>query len=463
VQHTFFENHPDAPHHFNTSMMLITAPDLDEAALQAAVRQLLTHHDALRLQFDYDGSSWHQTLTGLPETLPYTRIDLPGATPDAIEARAAEIQASFDLKSGPLFQVVYFRRGGPDTQMPGRLLICLHHLVGDGVSWRVLLEDLVVSYEQARRNLPLRLPSKTTSYQAWANHLVAYARSQALKSEASRWTRIGTLPLQPLPMDHPEGRNTYGSTEEITVSLDRQMTQDLLQTLSTTFGADGEKGPQRTAVEEVLLTALVRAFAPWTGTRRLLIEMEGHGREEIAAGLDLSRTVGWFTSIYPVLIDLEEVQDLASQLRVARQQLQAVPHRGIDYGVLRYLCDDSELRRQMAALPTPQVNFNYLGQVVPAAAGDELEQTLFFGLAPESPGPEQSPSAARSALLYVVGIVTDGSLDMRWLYSREVFERSTIELVANTTMNELRAIIGGSTAGHADKALQSGQGGNRHG
>jgi amino acid adenylation domain-containing protein/non-ribosomal peptide synthase protein (TIGR01720 family) len=457
IQHWFFEHHPLDPHHWNTSMLLEIGRDLDVKVLEQTVERLLTHHDALRLRFRKSESVWRQFNADVDEMVPFCYVDLSSAVGEqreAIESTAAELQASLNLSEGPLMRMAYLDLGPRRTN---RLLIVFHHLVMDGVSWRTFIEDFLRVYQRLSRDESVQLPAKTTSFRRWSQELWRYAQSSELRQELEFWLQMGAEETPALPLDYPGGANTYGSTDSITMSLSSGETQALLQQVPAAYG---------TQINDVLLTALVKACARWTGSRKLLIEMEGHGREDILEGVDLSRTAGWFTTIFPVLLDLERVSGLEQELKAIQEQLRSIPNRGIGHGLLRYLCDDRRVREQLSALPQPEINFNYLGQFAPGPAtgnnskldADPQDGWLYRFLAQswrvfnrraatgirvanESVGPEHSPETSRSALLYAVGIVSGGELSVRWLYSREVHKRVTIERLAQSYMEELRSLI----------------------
>jgi len=185
-----------------------------------------------------------------------------------------------------------------------------------------------------------------------------------------------------------------------------------------------------------LLTALLQALAQWTGARSLLIDLEGHGREEIFEDVDLSRTVGWFTSLFPVLLDLGEATNPGDALRLVKEQLRRIPHKGIGYGVLRYLSGDAEIAHKLQAPPRAEVSFNYLGQFDQVFLGSSLLQP-----ARESSGPERSPAGARSHLLYVKSYVVKGQLHFVWTYSENIHRRSTVERVAESYREALRSLL----------------------
>jgi amino acid adenylation domain-containing protein/non-ribosomal peptide synthase protein (TIGR01720 family) len=431
IQAWFFEQRLPEPQHYNQSVLLALEERLEVAALKGAVEQLVVHHDALRIRFKQEESGWRQENAGL-EALEgveiFSRIDLremPEADQrKALEAAAAEVQASLDLEAGPVLRVVLFEQGvGKD-----RLLIVIHHLVVDGVSWRVLLEDLFSGYEQLRRGVEaIRLAPKTTSFRTWSERLREYAVSEALATERQWWEGLAKGQPSSLPLDHPEGLNDVSSSETVQVSLSQEETRLLLQEVPQAY---------RTQINDVLLTALTQAFAEWTGENGLLLDLEGHGREDLFEDVDLSRTVGWFTTQFPVRLALPaEAGDAGEALKSIKEQLREIPQRGIGYGILRYLCGDQQLAAALASVQ-PQVSFNYLGQL-----GQALPQGTSVNLAPESSGPTMSPLGGRSYLLEINGGVLEDQLQFSWSYSRNMHVRETIERLVEGWLRSLRELI----------------------
>src|ERR687886_738282 len=429
IQRWFFEQEFAEPHHWNQAMLLEVPPTLDLVLLQGVVQQLLVHHDALRLRFVRSASGWQQ-INALPdEAVPCTWVDLsslPEAeqTP-AIEAAATELQASLNLESGPLVRVALLDLG---LNQPSRLLFVIHHLAVDGVSWRILLEDLQTGYQQLSRGEAIALPPKTTSFQNWAQSLSEYAQSPALEQELDYWLDSSRSAVAPLPVDYPAGRdaNTVTSACNVSVLLSTEETRALLQEVPKAY---------HTQINDVLLTALVQTFAQWSGDHCLLVDLEGHGREEILEAVDLSRTVGWFTTIFPVLLELQE-DDPGEALKSVKEQLHGIPHRGIGYGLLRYLKEDAAITEKLRVLPQPEVSFNYLGQFDQVVSPDAL-----FQLAKESSGPEHSHLGSRSHLLDVSALVAGGQLQLGWTYSSNLHQRATIESLAEGFVMGLRSLI----------------------
>jgi amino acid adenylation domain-containing protein/non-ribosomal peptide synthase protein (TIGR01720 family) len=424
IQRWFFDSNPVCPEHFNQSLVIELLDGVNEMALRAALAAVIEHHDALRMRFERIDGQWRQENGRLESVDVLRRYDLPATDVNeqrAVMAKAAdEVHASFDLGRPPLLKAVLFDLGAGQRPV---LFLAGHHLVVDGVSWRILLEDLDTAYQQAASGQIVQLGFKTTSFQAWALRLIEHASSGGFDDELDHWTTVSQSCDPTLPADGI-GSNTIASTRSVTVWLDLEETKALLQEVP---------GVYRTQVNDVLLAALGRVLGRWAGRDLVLVDLEGHGREEILDDVDLSRTVGWFTTIFPVALDVSKARDWAATLKSVKEQLRAVPGRGLGYGVLRLLTETSGLADQAA----PQVSFNYLGQFDWASGeGDRLFQAVHGGL-----GAEISPNATRAHLLDVVGIVEDKCLKFTWSYSEHLHHSSTIRVLADELLTALRGII----------------------
>ena len=430
IELRFLEAEPPEPNHFNWATLVQAPAGLHAGLMGRAVRAVLEHHDALRLRLSRgaDGS-WGQFLAAQSEDVPFESVDLSGLPPEeqrpALEALAAGVQVRLDLAAGPLLRVVWFNLG---ASRPGRLLVVVHRLAADEVSCRVLLDDLRGSYRALRGGREPRLPPKTTSFKEWAEHLKTLARSGTRDGEAAYWLDVRRRVAVRLPVDRPDGDNSWASAEAVTVTLQEEQTRALL-----------EEVPRAAKVQpaEVLLTALAVAVRRWAGPGPVLVNLEGHGREEVGAGVNVLRTVGWFTSVYPMLLDVPEAADLGMALRAVQEQMRSLPGHGIGYGLLRYLGADAELRERLAVMPEGEVLFNYFGQVdggAPSGAGK-------LGPAPESLGPTQSVQGRRRHLLEVSGGVQRGQLLLRWNYSANLHERATVARLTEDFLQAVRELI----------------------
>jgi amino acid adenylation domain-containing protein/non-ribosomal peptide synthase protein (TIGR01720 family) len=454
IQYWFFEQarqtHRSAPTevaHWNQSLILSVNGGLDRNLLEATVEALLTHHDALRLRFEpasESGRNEWRCSTGSVSDLgrPISWFDLRSVDASertaTIERHAAEIQRSLHLTDGPILRVGYFDAGMDE---PGRLLIAIHHLAVDGVSWRILVEDFQTIYAQLSRGETARLPMKTTSFRQWAQRLNDYAQTDEAERELQYWATITNDSVTLLPTDSPGGANTEDLARVVQVALSEEETHALLYEAQASYRAE---------INDLLLAALADALTRWTKSSAVLVDLEGHGREEILEGVDLSRTVGWFTSLYPVRLEAHADAPSGDAVRRIQEQLRRIPKRGIGYGVLRYLSRRPDVREQLAALPKAGVSFNYLGRMDQrlAEAGD-------FTPARESGGPERSPLAPRTHLVEINGQIAGGVLQLEWSYSEQLHHRETIEALSQDFIAALRRLISHGQSGAAGGLVEA--------
>ncbi|MGH3994296.1 MAG: condensation domain-containing protein, partial [Pseudonocardiaceae bacterium] len=300
IQRWFFDTQTVRPEHFNQAVTVELAEGVDEAALRTALAGVIEHHDALWMRFEQldgpgDSGHWRQDNARVEsvDVLPCRDLSTVAADEQhaAMEQVVGQIHASFDLGRPPLLRAVLFDVGSGQRPV---LFLAVHHLVVDGVSWRILLEDLDNAYRQAVRGQAVRLGVKTTSFRDWALRLTEHAAAGGLDDELGYWTGVGRGCDPTLPVDG-EGASTVGSMGSLSVQLDPDETRALLQEVP---------GVYRTQINDVLLSALGRVLGRWTGRDQVLVDLEGHGREQVLDGVDLSRTVGWFTTLFPVALDV---------------------------------------------------------------------------------------------------------------------------------------------------------------
>ncbi|MBW4428340.1 MAG: amino acid adenylation domain-containing protein [Nostoc desertorum CM1-VF14] len=425
IQHFLLELDLPNSYPWNLTWLLEVRQKVDVSLLEAAFQHLLLYHDALRLRFERNISGWEQYNASPGAAIAFERINLSHISTinrqQAIDATAAELLASFDLSQEPLIGVVLFEL---DYQKSDLLLIVAHHLVIDAVSMRFLVEDLQTVYQQLSCGQPIQLPPKSTSFQQWSKQLTEYAQSDKIQQELSYW--LETLPKQanPLPVDYPQGINTEYSSHTVSRFLNEKETHVLLR----------EFPIYDTQAQEVLLASLLCAMSRWTGESSLLLNFLGHGREEILEYVDVSRTVGWFTSIYPMFLDMGNGDTLEDTLRMVKHQIQRIPNRGIGYGIVRYLTSDIQVAQKLRSLPQPEVAFNYFGQV-------DFSQASLFQFAPESPGTIRQKQGNRPHLLDVIGVISEDRLEMNFIYSENIHRQSTIESLAEYFMETVRSLI----------------------
>ncbi|MEO8429888.1 MAG: amino acid adenylation domain-containing protein [Acidobacteriota bacterium] len=435
IQARFIERGLSNPNHFNQSVLLAAAVPLDSARLSRAVRALLAHHDALRLRCVSHPP--RQFVEAPADDVPFRRIDLVAWPPErrqaAMEQAASAAQASMNLERGPLARVIQF------ANAPGsgdRILIAVHHFAIDAVSWPILLEDLRSAYEQAAGAGPIRLPAKTTSFQAWATGLAAYADSPELATELPFWLEVAAVDDMGLPADRVASAERPASasrTDIVSVAIEADETRALIADVPHVY---------RTQVNDVLLTALVQAINGWTKRSRLLVDLEGHGREDILEGIDLTRTVGWFTSRFPAVLTLEAGTGAGESLKSIKEQLRKIPRRGVGYGILRYLHRDERVRERLSR-PVPSVSFNYLGQL------DATIGETGFSYSNEFRGLEIGIDEKPMYSLDVNGGISGGRLQFEWTFDTRRFSVSTVRSVAESFRSSLRGLIHHCRSPHA--------------
>jgi len=427
IQRWFFEREWSNIDHFNQSIMLTTPADINVNALKASIAKLVNVHDALRMRFSRDGQKIDASIPAEETNEIFSDVDLSGFSnhfqTNEIEAAATQVQASLDIANGPLLRFVYFNLG-PET--PGRLLIVIHHLVVDGVSWRILVEDLQTTYLQAANGQELKLPTKTTSIKDWAESLERYAQSAELENELDHWTAVSEAQIPSLPVDFSDRENRESDRRSFDSGLSPGDTRALLQDVPRLH---------HTEINDVLIAALAQTLSTWSGNSTLLIDLEGHGREQFAADIDLSRTVGWFTTLHPVLLRVELNSSWEELLQCVGDELRLTPNNGLGYGVLKYLGDE-ETSALLRNGRDAQVCFNYLGQFR-QPSGDDAQ----FNFTSESTGQGSSEWGNRPYLIDVNCMVAGDRLVVKWTYSKNIHRFETIEELAQRYLNGLREII----------------------
>ncbi|MER7484267.1 amino acid adenylation domain-containing protein, partial [Streptomyces sp. NPDC126510] len=438
IQRWFLDEHTVNPDHYGMSAQVELAPNTDTALLERALGAVVAHHDALRMRYTRDGDNWVQEYgAGDAGAQRLTVRDLSALADDerdaALHEAALAAQRSLDLASGTVVKGVVFRLG--PSRLP-RLFLAVHHLVMDGVSWRIVLEDLSTAYAQLTEGRAVDLIPKTSSYQQWAERLAAHVRSGALDHELDHW-RDTVAAVRPLPRDGAgDDANTFGAAAVTSVRLDRAETEALLQRVPAAY---------RTRINDVLLTALGRILGDLAGAP-VTIALEGHGREELFDDVDLSRTVGWFTTIHPVTLDVPE-GDWGQALKSVKERLRAVPGHGIGYGALRHLSEpDSPAHTSLAAAPQPEISFNYLGQWDGATGDGGLVRARLAAL-----GADQAPEQPRPHVIDIVAAVGDGELRVDWIHAPAAHRTTTVRQLAEAFLAALRGV--------AEHCLRPGNGG----
>ena len=413
IQRWFLDTHGAAPGHFNNAALLAT-DRVDPEAMQRAVAAVVAHHDALRLSADPAEQRVHPAVA-----VPVEIVDVDSAS--ALTAHATAAQSTFDIARPPLLRVILYRL--PDCD---RLMLLCHHLVIDGVSWRILLDDLLTAYAAERKGDAHTLPC-AGRWLDWPLIQERAARAPETLAEIPYWASIEEAAVPPLPCDFDDPVNAVADARTVAFELDEAATRRLFDACTEEYGIAAQ-----------LLAALALACRDRFGLDRLRVRLEGHGREEIEPGLDLSRTIGWFTTIFPALIDIGGVSGMADATSRIAAALRAIPRKGIGHGLLRYLTPAAS-RPGLRFGPAPEIGFNYLGQFDATLGGG-------FRLADEATGTLLDGSLRRPELIDVEAAIVGGKLSVSIGYGQRLHARETIERLAEAMRTALTGAPGGPSS-----------------
>lgn len=424
IQQWFFERNFSEMHHWNQSLMLYAPEALEPTFVGHALEKLVEHHDALRMTYSVLPGrvvQYNHSVNDVEVDFRTITLDTPaGELERVIEHEANNVHASIRLSDGPLFKAVLFK-----TQNGDHLLIVIHHLVVDGVSWRILVEDFVSGYLQAQRDESIVLPDKTHSFLEWSEQLLAYANSNQCLREVDYWNQVQNVKPVTLPKDFETEDYRMKHTQTATFSLTRRETEELTTRTHLTY---------RTEMNDILLAALGYALQDWTGADEIPVLLEGHGREEILENVNISRTVGWFTTQYPVVLNMTHSSDLAYQVKYVKEDLRHIPNKGIGYGLLRYLTNTNKISEQSFSL-RPDISFNYLGQFDGSLSAKWLERSPFAS------GDPQSGETDKMSAIDIVGFIEDGIFTITLAYNSKEYAHETVQRLTDAFKMHLLRVV----------------------
>ncbi|UJS03239.1 non-ribosomal peptide synthetase [Cylindrospermopsis raciborskii] len=427
IQQWFFDLKLSNPHHWNQTLLLQVDPSLQVTQVATAIKVVFAYHDNFRLRFQKESQGWRQFYVEKDQDdgFPWEVVDLDLKSEIEQNSIMKEVreksEKSLNLTEGPVYMVKWFNLG---ANRPSQLLIVIHHLIIDGVSWRILLQDLV---DVIGGN---KLSFKTTSWQKWCEFIHGYVNSYNIQSEKLFWQNTLARKTAKLPLDFPESlaENLEYSVSTVSCQLTAKETLTLLTTANKTY---------RTNPQELLIAALGKTLADITQNSYVQIMLEGHGREELSSDLDVTRTLGWFTTLYPVSLDLpkgdSQTEAIREIIKSVKEQLRAVPQRGFGYGILKYL--DQETKPLLAS--AVEISFNYLGQV----RNEGGARHKFFTLLNSQGLPTRDPQATRPHIIDVNAIVVEGELRIDWLYSSNLHQASTINRWVSDFKSNLLKVV----------------------
>jgi amino acid adenylation domain-containing protein/non-ribosomal peptide synthase protein (TIGR01720 family) len=422
IQQWYFSKTTEELSHFNQSVLLKVDKGISQSQLEAVVKHLVHYHDALRFKYQMGETGWTQQYGLNPGELDSS--DLSQSSEKEFGERLTQLcqttQQSLDITKGDIVRCVWIQT--PSSHSHNRFLMVIHHLAVDGVSWRILLEDMEVMLQGITQGQSVQLGAKSSSYRQWYEALDRYSQTKAQK-QISYWQKIQES-YTPLTTDTRYTGAVLGSQlKTYSSGLSKTLTTQLLQEIS---------GVYRTDINDILLSALASAVSQWQNTHTLSIGLEGHGREHIEENIDLNRTVGWFTSLYPVHLDIADIADKSELIKTVKEQLRQVPDKGLGYGVLKYISQHPTLQGE----DPWDIVFNYLGQLDTAVSSSQ-----WFSAATEAQGSMTSALHQATEKLSINSYVESGELKLNWSYSELHYHPGSIEALTELYIQELQHII----------------------
>lgn len=402
IQRWFFEQNLENLHHFNQSVLLKINTKASLYMIKAIFNVVVQYHDAFRLRFSADDHSQRYT-----DDISIA-IEEKVLTLEEIPEDATKVQGELNIFNGPLLRIVVYRC--PDNE--DRLLIVAHHLIIDGVSWRILVDDLETIYGAFSASGRISLPAKTYSYRQWVEALKLYTKSPGFEKELVYWKGIEEVTEEICLKKESSSPGGY-----CLISLNEEESQKLLMYVPKKYN---------TQINDVLLTALTLAVGDICGCYGFSFTLEGHGREEVI-GLDVSRTIGWFTSMFPVYLAISNPANLEKSINEVRNSLAEIPHKGVGYGIVKYYTE-------FLKKPLPRISFNYLGQTDAGVSND-----CVFSYAKESSGEDGDKRNKDVNVININGWVRHSVLEIGFAYQpgfcitknlAKQFKNRLIELIA---------------------------------
>ena len=439
----FFDHFKSNSNHFNPADLFYSKTRLYPMSIEAALNAVVTHHDMLRLfckQTQDRITLMIPAETGcLPHSefksnsKPFEIVDLrhlPAAdATDKLSKIASDTQSAFDLFRPPLLKVILFQLADGD-----RLFIVIHHLLGDAVSWRILLEDLGAAYDQHHQGQVIQLPHKTDPFPIWAEALEKYACGDSLQAEKKYWLEVIKKPFGRLPVDNPAlhdlmVQSSMADMDIVEIQWSREKTLALIKAANK-FKA---------GVDRLLLAAIAWSCRCQHGHESTMISLESYGRPELFDNIDVSRTIGWFTATYPIVISASDENSKSDHLErdIANIDylINLLPNNGIGWGLLKYMTPPETGLPSPTQEPYPEINFNYLGEF--ESYGKDM-----FKPASEDTGSAVASGAAVIHDLDINAAIAEGQLQIVWHYNRRRFTKDRILKMVQDFSTRLESTLG---------------------
>lgn len=421
IQKWFFEKQFQDIHYWNQALMIFNKNRFNEDIIKQVFNKLFEHHDALRICFKEENGSvkqFNKNVSGEYCDLKVFNFIGENDCANKIEKECNVIHSSIDLNNGPLVKLGLFKTNDGD-----HLLISIHHLIIDGVSWRILLEDFADAYKKIVQGKDVVFPDKTNSYKEWTEFLEQYSNCKEIHKQLEYWNALENEKCDELLKDkqHLTTKNILSNCKRVSIKLSKDDTRLLLNSSNSAYN---------TEINDLLLTGLGLTIKEWTGNDNVIVNLEGHGREKLSSNMDISRTIGWFTSIYPVKLDMKDCNEIGNAIKNTKEMLRKVPNKGIGYGILKYLSNN-----KIEGKINPEIGFNYLGEF-----GREINNEL-FKISNLSFGNTRSLSSENIYLLDINAVILNGELNINLDYNKEIYREDTMINVGEIYKYNLCKII----------------------
>ena len=419
IQHWFFETHEAAPHHWNQGLSYLT-PGGTADIFKLSIEYLVARHDALRLSFQHKNDTWLLQLNDVADVDPFHFSNLSGDTADKqnfdIAEQTSAIQANFNLCRGDLFKAIYFDCG---KVQENRLVLIAHHLIIDALSWKIVVEELGHITESFSRQIPVELPATTAPFNIWARQLSAYAQSPEIAEELTFWQKQDSTQEDfPIDFDSPFPQ-AEKSIKSLSVTIDAEETAKMRNDVPRAYN---------TRTDEFLIAALAHGLKSWRNVSKVCVGLEGHGRSVQAMDLDVTRSVGWFTSYFPIALSMKNSSQLGDYLQSMKEQLRNIPREGVGYGLLRYVNKQSSLNQN------PSIIFNYLGdQTLVDTEMLSHGQALSFGT--------RDPDSESYCNLEINAYLQEGELNINFRYSQNQYQVESVLDLAEKVRESIQNLI----------------------
>ncbi|MFZ1289535.1 MAG: amino acid adenylation domain-containing protein [Melioribacteraceae bacterium] len=415
IQNWFFDQSFQNQNHWNQSLLIEFSEPLDKDILRITFSKIFELHDSLRLRFEIVDSKFMQYYSNDINDLPF-EIEKTITNNISLDEITNKHQASLNLENGPIAKFVYIK-----TENKYYLFLVAHHLVIDSVSWRIIFDDIQNFYLQLKQNKKFTLPTKSTSYSYWINSLKKYSETQEFKNQIIFWKNQKEI-QSTINEDYLKSEiNIENSAKNYSQLVTKELTDLFITEISKSYKAE---------LNELLITIFVKSYSIWKGKRKVSLTLENHGRENLYVEVDLSRTVGWFTSMYPIVLDLKNSISSIESLITIKEQLRKIPQNGISYGIYKLFFNSSDLPHLSA------ISFNYLGKF-----NMGIEEQSSFKIVEQNKGLERAKENLRPFELDFVCSIVNDRLHLNIIFNKNLFEEVEIVQFMDTFIQEIKLLI----------------------